>query len=119
MKLERHISQNFQKELRKIFIRIFLKTKKVWRGPIIGLRLHGFDPIFTCGLRIWQWFFNGLRLQQKMRLASSAVNWQRFAAFGMRMQLLVERTACGQVIDFIRNGVKKISGSRRNMIRII
>ena len=87
-------------------------------GPIIGLRLHGFDPIFTCGLRIWQWFFYGLRLQHQVRLAFSAVNRQRFAAFGMRMRLPVERTACGQVIDFNRNGVKKISRSRRNMIRI-
>ena len=67
------------------------------RGPIIGLRLHGHDPIFTCGLRIWQWFFYGLRLQHKMRLASLAVNSQRFTALGMRMRLLVEVTACGAV----------------------
>ena len=59
-------------------------------GPIIGLRLHGLDPILTCGLRIWQWFFYGLRLQRKTRLASFGVNWQRFTAFKMRMRLLAK-----------------------------
>ena len=59
-------------------------------GPIIGLRLHGLDPISTCGLRIWQWVFYGLRLQHKTRLASFGVNWQRFTAFKMRMRLLAK-----------------------------
>ena len=53
-----------------------------------------------------------------MRLASVAVNWQRFTAFGMRMRLLVEITACAQVIDFILNGVKRSLGRAEIKIRI-
>ena len=59
-------------------------------GPIIGLWLHGLDPIFTCDLRIWQRFFYGLRLQHETRLASFCVKSQRFTVFKMRMRLLAK-----------------------------
>ena len=48
----------------------FIPLLPPFRVPIIGLRLHGFDPIVTHGLRVRQWFFYGLRLRNEMRLAS-------------------------------------------------
>ena len=76
------------KSIKEIFDNPLLeKVRQSSWGPIIGLRLRGLDPIFTCGLRIWQWLSYGLRLQRKTPLASFGVNWQRFTAFKMRMRL--------------------------------
>ena len=35
---------------------IALSCRTCYWGPIIGLRLHGLDPIFKGGLRISTWF---------------------------------------------------------------
>ena len=87
-------------------------------GPIIGLRLHGLGPIFKGGLRISTWFFYGLRLQQKVRLASFSVNSQRFTASMLRLRLSAEIKICGKGLQFTPKCTEKSSTSNRSNVRM-
>ena len=95
---------------------IALSRRTCYWGPIIGLRLHGLDPIFKGGLRISTWFFYGLRLQQKVRLASCSVNSRRFTASILPLRLSAEIAVCGKGLLFTPKCIEKSSTSNRSNV---